>query len=57
MPVSSNRNRMQYALTCLVIGQLAAMASREMNEVSNTRGKLIPSVPMKYWMSKEGIHS
>ncbi len=38
---------MQYALTCLLIGQLAPIASMLTNEVSSTSGKLMPSTPMK----------
>ena len=38
---------MQYALTCLVIFQLAPIANMLTNEVSTTSVKLMPSTPMK----------
>ena len=38
-----------------MIGQLAHMARKLTSVVSMTRGRLMPSTPMKYSMLKEGI--
>ncbi len=38
---------MQYALTCFSMFQLSPIANMQMNEVSTTKGKLMPSVPIK----------
>ena len=48
---------MQYAFTYLSTDQLAAIARKLTNVVRITSGRLMPSTPMEYEMSNEGIQS